>query len=285
MKHLAKLLIRSFTIHFQFLHRQPSNMFYLYQSPSCFQQKLHNFIGKSIEFVAESIGILWRSERRVFKVWRFLITALLIVYNTIMTYKTSPSSSGVSSGVVYAMLDKISTGSFSVVTIVILVMIIIEKGHIRECFINSEYVHWMRHQLLKTKTFGFESLFHKFLLKIALDIVVWCMLIFFEVATLVVKPTFFSFFNGIMSPINGVVYYSIGTIYCIPLAFALTYTQTIHEDVKDGVNYDLTLFHHILVRFTKKIQKTFQVTLLFLMWKAFIGFVSQVRLCGDQAMW
>lgn len=254
-------------------------MFYLYQSPARLLEKLHNFIAKSIEFVAESIGIIWRSESIVFRIWRYLITALLIVYNTIMTYKTSPSSSGVSSGVVYAMLDKISYGSFSVVTIVILVMIMIEKRHIRACFINSEYVHWIRHQLLRTKTAGIESLLYKFLLKIALDIVVWCMLIFFEVATIFVKPTIFSFFNGIMSPINGIVYYSIGTIYCIPLGLGLTYTQTIHEDVKGGVNHDLTMFHHVLVRFSKKIQKTFQVTLLFLMWKAFIGFVSQVRLC------
>lgn len=250
-------------------------MFYLYSNPSCLQNKLHNFLAKSIEFVAASIGIIQTSESRVFKIWRYFITFVLISYNTTMTYTTSPSASGTPLDLLNAILARMSLSSYSILIIVFLVMIMIQQKNIRKCLIEGENVHQMCQKLVNAKKSANQSLFHTFLLKIGLDIVLTITLTVMEVISFVVKPTKFSFFNAIMSPLTSIVYCCIGTLYYVSLALAFTWLQTIHEDVKDGVNQEVSMFNHVVVRFVKMIQKTFQVTLLFLASEAFISFVSQ----------
>lgn len=252
-------------------------MFYLYSNPLCLEQKLHNFLAKSIEFVAASIGIIWRSESRIFRIWRYFITFLLFSFNTVTTFTTSPNSTNTHWDFLRVLLRQATLTSYSILIIEILVMMLIQKKKILKCFRYGEKLYQMRQQFPKANNTGAQSVFHTFLITIGIDILIIIILIVLVTVTFLMKPTIFSFISAIVTPITFVVRFCIFVLYYVSLAFSLICLQTIHEGFKGGVTHDILMLNQMVNKFIKKIHKTLEVTLLFLMWETFVGFVTHVR--------
>lgn len=248
-------------------------MFYLYSIPSCLQQKFHNSLAKSIELVAASIGIIRKSENRKSKIWRYMITFLLIAYNTIMSYSVSPSTA-TPSELLNSILGRMSLTTYSFLIIECLVMIRMQKKNISKCFMYAENVHQMCRNSIYSENSSSRGLFHTFVMKIGVDMALMTTITSIEVISFVVEPTFFSFFNAIMSPTTAITYNCIGTLYYVSLSLALKSTETI----KTGVNQDVGTCSQVIGKYIKKIHKTFEITLLFVMCEAFLSIICQVRL-------
>lgn len=230
-----------------------------------------------MEYVAHALSIVWKPESRIAKICRYFICFFLIAYNTFRTLAPSPNTTSIPLDTLKTIIRRMTLASTSLLTILFLVVMLLQKSNILKCFRYGEALYLMRQSLMKTNNTGVKSLFYKFLIKITIDIVLLITSIFLVTVSFLNNRTITLFVNAILFPITILIHFYIATIYYVALALSLICKQTIHESVKSGVNRDVLMLNQMVDTYVKKVHNTFQAILLFFVWDVFIGLVSHVR--------
>lgn len=262
-------------------------MFYLYAAPTSFQQVLHNSQVKFIVFTGKIVGMVWIqkytngsyiSPSGLVKTSSFLFPILLCISCFFMTDSYGTSTHGFKQNFDFftLLLHKLTSYSYYLLIIVCLVMARMQKEEILRVFSYAAELHaWlMLHNDGSSKNFRYKLLF-----KLTFDSVVIMFLSTLSIKEYIKDTTdLTSLTFTITVPVSLLVYCNISTVCYVSQTFAhvllIKVTKCIQTNTMDMQSSSI-LYHNILT-YSKKMHKTMQTTLMFLMLESLLLFVNQV---------
>lgn len=269
-------------------------MFYLYSTPTCLEHKIHNFLAKVIEFLAKCIGALliekskngsYTNKNGISRLWCYLTNFTVISFSIYISY-ISVINHDITSADLYliAVFRKLAVSSYYMIIIVFLSTVMFQTQSTLKAFNHANELYHIDQLLFKVNQNVRERkrLFYKLLIKIGFDLTLPLTFLVMSINEYHRNPTFLTLVFTTLVPSSLIVYCFIGTIYYVSLAYALFLAQKAHQALKTSSYIpNIATFYHHVVRFVRKINKIIQVTLLLLVFQAFMGLVINVRMKCD----
>lgn len=267
-------------------------MFYLYSTPTCIEQKIHNCLAKGITVVGKCLGVLWikrskdgpyytrRHDKKRF--WCYLTNFIVILLCFCVIYYEMAHHKGLETFLVGAMA-KLTIICYYFLIIVFLTTVMVQERAFVKSFNLAYELHLLNQLLFKSnRNLKNNFLFYKFLIKTGFDLIMSFIVIVLSNIPHIYEPTSPKLVFTFLLPTSLGIYCFIGTIYYILLAYALFLGQRAHHVLKTTTVTmvdisNMTSFYLKIVRFVRKVNKTLQFSLLLLVLHAFMGFVTQVN--------